>query len=101
LEASFFKRFEQRFQATFNMGVVSANASLFIRERIGLTIDECARLCLSEPAFQCETLSYEPVLRECKWSSLTALDIAASNVPLITFLAEVQFFISLKKKNFL
>lgn len=41
-----------------------------VRQRKGISIDECTRLCLKEPAFQCESLTYENTLTECKWSSV-------------------------------
>lgn len=41
-----------------------------IRSRKGVSADECARLCVTEPSFKCESISYEPFIRDCKWSSV-------------------------------
>lgn len=60
---------------------MNKNASIFLRTRTGgISFDECARLCLTEPSFICETLTYEPVLNECKWSSYAGLyDVIGSD----------------------
>lgn len=44
--------------------------TLQIRERTGVSIDECARLCRTEPTFKCESMSHEIYFRICKWSNL-------------------------------
>lgn len=41
-----------------------------LRQRGGVPIDECARLCHTEARFKCESISYDPVFRDCKWSSV-------------------------------
>lgn len=41
-----------------------------MRQRKGISIDECTRLCMRELAFRCESVTYEPIIRECKWASL-------------------------------
>lgn len=41
-----------------------------IRTRRGVSIDECARLCRFEARFKCESMSYESISRDCKWSSI-------------------------------
>lgn len=69
--ASFFNEFlVNEFDTDFNVSFISMNSSHFIRERKGVTINECARLCLTEPAFQCESMTYR-YTKDCKWSSLT------------------------------
>lgn len=70
--ASFFNEFlVNKFDTDFNVSFTSMNNSNFIRERKGVTINECARLCITEPAFECESMTYR-YTKECKWSSLRA-----------------------------
>lgn len=56
--------------ADYNLDLIKKNSSLFLRERNGVSVDECARLCLTEPAFNCESFSFQSFKKECKWSSL-------------------------------
>lgn len=35
-----------------------------------VSIDECSRLCIYEPAFDCHTYTYNDLTKECKWSNL-------------------------------
>lgn len=53
------------------MDTIKKNDSMQYRQRKGVSIDECARLCSQELAFRCDILTFEPILRECKWSSMT------------------------------
>ncbi|CAF0709531.1 unnamed protein product [Brachionus calyciflorus] len=68
---SFFKQFRLFAESyDFNIEKINQEKSIQIRERKGLSIDECARLCMLELAFRCEAVTYEPILKECKWSSM-------------------------------
>jgi hypothetical protein len=70
LEASYYSRFETSiFGADFNEENIKKNNSLTLRKKKGVSIDECCRLCITEPAFDCQSLSYEVIQGECKWSS--------------------------------
>jgi hypothetical protein len=70
-KASFFDQFKNALNgADFNVEEIKKNKSLSIREKKGVSVNECARLCLKEPAFDCQSMSYEAVVGECKWSSL-------------------------------
>ncbi len=67
--ASFFNEFIiNMFDVDFNTTEIENNKQLSIRKRDGISIDECARLCLTESTFRCESLTYNPN-SECKWSS--------------------------------
>ena len=69
--ASFFDQFkEAQTGVDFNMAEIKKNKSILIREKKGVNVNECARLCLNEPAFDCQSLSFQAVIGECKWSSL-------------------------------
>jgi hypothetical protein len=48
----------------------NTNNSVIIRKKKGVSIDECARLCLNEASFDCEIMTYSSPLLECKWSSM-------------------------------
>ncbi len=48
----------------------NTNNSVIIRKKTGISIDECARLCLNEGSFDCEIMTYSAPLMECKWSSM-------------------------------
>ena len=70
LKASFFDQFKNALNgADFNVEGIKKNKSLSIREKKGVSVNECARLCLTEPSFDCQSMSYEAVVGECKWSS--------------------------------
>lgn len=56
----------------FKFEELEKNITIQIRKRKSVSIDECARLCMLELSFKCESASYESVLRECKWSSLSS-----------------------------
>lgn len=70
-KASFFKQFRLFAESyDFNIEKINQEKSIQLRQRKGLSIDECARLCMLELAFRCEAVTYEPILKECKWSSI-------------------------------
>ena len=72
--------------------------SIIVRQKKGISIDECTRLCLKEPAFQCETLTYEPTLTECKWSSFVgSLLLDVKNNTFIMSKPGYTFFNSISK----
>ena len=54
----------------FDETKINANASIILRKRLGISIDECARFCATENSFDCQVISYSPADGECKWSSL-------------------------------
>jgi len=96
IKASFFKQFLiASFDADFNLNETEKNLTISIRKRNGISIDECARLCVREPAFKCESLTYENSLTECKWSSVTvSLLESLSDSPLVIDSEGYTFFFS-------
>ncbi|RMZ95133.1 antigen B membrane [Brachionus plicatilis] len=69
---SFFQKFRLANESfDLNLEIIKQNNSIQFRQRKGISIDECARLCIKELAFRCDALTYESILRECKWSSIT------------------------------
>lgn len=52
---------------------VKKRPTLILRERVGVSVDECARLCVGEAAFICELMTYGKANRECKWTSLPSI----------------------------
>ena len=44
--------------------------SLELRVKKSVKYQDCARLCLSEMKFACESISFNSDIEECKWSSL-------------------------------
>jgi hypothetical protein len=73
--ASYYEKFSFTIYGyDFNVEGIKKNSSIFIKERKGVSIDECCRLCLTEPSFSCQSLSYEPISRICKWSSISEAD---------------------------
>jgi hypothetical protein len=96
-KASFYQQFVLGYQADFNLEQILKNASILFRERKGVTIDECSRLCFKELTFQCESMSYEHVEKVCKWSSLNAQDIedlVYQGISIITFNTGINFYLS-------
>lgn len=51
-----------------------------VRQRTGVSIDECARLCRTEARFRCESMSYDGIYRDCKWSSVFSEFFEAANI---------------------
>ena len=91
----------------FEPDEVKKRPSLILRERTGVTIDECARLCLNEAAFVCEMMTYGKANRECKWTSLPSIYNITDNdtkdlfKEVVTFdLFESKFNKKKKKKKF-
>lgn len=35
-----------------------------------ISVDECSRLCIYEPSFDCQSFTYNDETKECKWSNL-------------------------------
>jgi len=69
--SSFFQQFQiTRNDTDYNLTALAANDAIFLRSRDHVTIDECARLCLREPAFICESMTFSNARQACKWSSL-------------------------------
>ena len=54
----------------FDEASILKNSSITLRKRLGVSIDECARSCATENAFDCQVMSYSPADGECKWASL-------------------------------
>lgn len=70
---SFFKQFiAYSKDIDFNVDEIKKNVTIFLRTKSGISVDECARLCLREPAFDCQSMSYDYPSQDCKWSSLVA-----------------------------
>ncbi|CAF0709533.1 unnamed protein product [Brachionus calyciflorus] len=71
---SFFERFDTFLRENdLNETYINQNPSVFLRKKSLITIDECSRLCITEPTFDCQTISYNDQTQECKWSSLLLL----------------------------
>lgn len=71
LLASFFASFRIASQdMDFIVNKIESSNEYQIRTRMGVSIDECARLCRTEVRFKCESLSYEGISRDCKWSDI-------------------------------
>jgi hypothetical protein len=70
-KASFFKQFKLGgLNLDFNETKVSLNSNIILRKKSGISIDECARLCVQEYGFECQTFTYGTGFRECKWSPI-------------------------------
>ncbi len=70
------------------------NSSLIIRKKIGTSVDECARLCLREAAFDCLVMTYSALNLECKWSSVLYSYDGFSNNNFISIREEYSLFLS-------
>jgi hypothetical protein len=46
------------------------NLTFKLRKKQGVSIEECSRLCLFEPSFECNIMTYSQLYSDCKWSSL-------------------------------
>ena len=44
---------------------------MIIYKKTGVLVDECARLCITENSFDCQSFSYANFILECKWSSIS------------------------------
>ena len=96
-KASFYQQFVFGYQADFNLEEISKNQSFLLRERKGVSVDECSRLCIKELTFQCESMSYEHVEKVCRWSLLNAQDIedlVVQGISIITFNTGINFYLS-------
>ena len=49
-----------------------ANTSESLKERVGVSFDECSLLCLNDQLIQCASLSYNSLFRTCRWSTVDA-----------------------------
>ena len=58
----------------FDVEKMKKNTTIIVRRLLGTTIDECARLCLTEESFDCQVMTYSPFDNECKWTSLLFFD---------------------------
>jgi hypothetical protein len=65
---------------------------IFVRQKIGVSVDECARLCLFEPAFTCSLMSYSEIFLDCKWSSLP-LPNTASHADFVIIREKYSLFV--------
>lgn len=71
-QTSFYDQFLiTKFDTDFDQDKMASNKDLLVRSRDQVSIDECARLCLGEPAFICESMTYSNVRQQCRWSTLT------------------------------
>jgi len=87
--SSFFLQFLlKKFDFDYNLTAIFNDDTIFLRSRELVSIDECSRLCLQEPAFICESLTFSSATQSCKWSSLGMLNsnqYLLSNNQTITF----------------
>ena len=73
-KASFFKQFILASPTIdFNETAFTSSGDFIFRLNLGGSIDECARFCVQEPAFECQVFTYSKILQECKWSSIGQL----------------------------
>ena len=59
--------------------LIASNSSAILRTKSGISVDECARLCITEEAFDCQVMTYGPGYKECKWTSLLFLADSVNN----------------------
>ncbi len=94
--ATFFKQFILITPDTdFNEAEILKNSSLIIRKKIGTSVDECARLCLRETAFDCLVMTYSELNLECKWSSVLYSYDGFSNTNFISIRDDYSLFMSM------
>ncbi|CAF0709535.1 unnamed protein product [Brachionus calyciflorus] len=73
-QTSFFKQFILASPTIdFNETEILKNDKLMLRTNTGASLDECARFCVQEPAFECQIFTYDKILQNCKWSSIRSL----------------------------
>lgn len=78
--ASFFNRFVLRSRdIDLDEDLIRKNQSLILRKLLGVSIDECARLCFTENSFDCQIMTFNPIDGECKWSSLLYFENQITN----------------------
>ncbi|RNA22484.1 antigen B membrane, partial [Brachionus plicatilis] len=71
---SYFGRFDLLFRDTdFQQSYFSSNPSIISRKKSMVSVDECARLCIFEPTFNCESFTFNDQTKECKWANLLLL----------------------------
>lgn len=70
----------------FDEQQISLNNSAIIYKKTGVNLDECARLCYTEPSFECQSFSYSILTLDCKWSTLLFYGNATAGLaPFVTF----------------
>ncbi len=69
---SFSKQFYQSGKFDFNETTMELASQNVLRQRVGISFDECTRFCVEEQNFECFTISYSSILKHCKWTSLNA-----------------------------
>ena len=83
----------------FNETALSNSNIFSIRKKSDISIDECSRLCLNEPSFECKSMTYTNWLKDCKWSSVDANDLPIQNWSYFLKQEGVNLFTSMTKKN--
>jgi hypothetical protein len=69
---SFSRQFYLSGKFDFNQTTMELGGQSVFKQRVGVSVDECARLCVEEQEFECFTFSYSSVFKYCKWTSLNA-----------------------------
>jgi hypothetical protein len=69
---------------------LSLNPNILLRKKSGISIDECARLCVQEYGFECQTFTYGTGFKECKWSSIASSEASKY----LNFTEDYSFFSS-------
>jgi hypothetical protein len=54
----------------FNDNEILPVNTIFFRKRNDISVTECARYCVTENAFECESFTYDYRTEICKWSSI-------------------------------
>lgn len=54
----------------FNDNQILSVNTLFFRSRNDISVTECARYCVTESTFECESFTYDYRTEICKWSSI-------------------------------
>lgn len=69
--ATFFNQFVSGGGFDINETLIQqSNKTIYWHQRKGASLEECSRLCLFEPQFVCNLMSYSQTFLDCKWSSL-------------------------------
>ena len=72
----------------------NSTKEILVRQKLGVSLSECARLCLFEPSFTCALLTYNEILLDCKWCSLPyPRDADDDNTGLITTRDNYKLFV--------
>ncbi len=95
-QASFFKQFIEGgngYDLDENAINNRTDDLIAFRQKTGISIDECARLCLFEPAFTCSVMSYSDIFMDCKWASFPQGSTGGSTTDLVLVREKYSFFV--------